>query len=496
MRANVSIDVHPYTDRGRRDYQEDYFYTDPPMRPGAPWLGVVSDGMGGHQSGDLASRAGVHALKRAFDAFVERHIRTEQALVKATVEGHKAVLKAAAEANAVGNMGATVVAFVVDGPTLFWCSAGDSRLYLYRDERLIQLSRDFTLAEDMRRGVANGDWTAEDIENSPQKNALTSFMGTDSWRHHAGSQELQHGDVIIACSDGVYGTIDSDGIVAACRTAGGAPSAQVIVESLQRRVLEVAKSNQDNSTAIVVRFVAPVRSNVADVPTRTPFSEKNRLPLFGGIAAGLLGVGALAAYLIVQTRTPDIQLPATQQSQSNPPAAQNNPSAFSVPKPVVPLPALGASSAVGDKPSAQQPPSFDEMVKKREAGLRAGKIAPGSVDGVIASLKQDFPKESADSLGIVRLRQFAAWMALKAALKDADVSKRNKHPEMALKRLNGARAGEKLKVDQLDGADRQAAEADTTKAKALLDELGKTQGAASAPNPKAPESDTPNPQNP
>jgi protein phosphatase len=251
----IQLDIHPFTDRGRRDHQEDYFYTDPPARQGAPWLGLVADGMGGHRNGDVASRIGVQAVRAAFDAGVAARGSTEVTLAKAVERGHEAVVDAAARAGASGDMGSTIVAFAIDGPTLHWCSAGDSRLYLYRAEKLVQLSQDFTLAEDMRRGISDGNWTEGDIENSPQRKALTSFMGTDSWRCDTGIKPLQHGDIIIACSDGVYGTIECDGISAACRTAGGAPSAKEIAENMLARVLEVGKSNQDNSTAIIVRFV-------------------------------------------------------------------------------------------------------------------------------------------------------------------------------------------------------------------------------------------------
>lgn len=264
LRPRVALDVHPFTDRGRREQQEDYFYTDPPPRRGRPWLGVVSDGMGGHHGGDIASKEGVHALKRAFDAAVASGLPAGEALRRATAEGHRAVLQAAEKARAAGDMGATVVAFAIDGATLHWCSAGDSRLYLWREGRLEQLTRDFTLGEDLRQGLAAGDWTEADIQANPRRNALTSFMGTDAWRCDQGSRALRPGDVLVSCSDGVYGTLAGEGIAAAC--GGAAGGAQGIAEDLQKRVAAVGKPNQDNSTAVVVCFGARTGTRAGILP--------------------------------------------------------------------------------------------------------------------------------------------------------------------------------------------------------------------------------------
>lgn len=297
MSLQTKLDIYPFTDKGRREYQEDFLYTDP-VRQGRPWLGIVSDGMGGHQGGDVASKAGVHALRIGFEAALAGRVRVEDALVKAVTEGHEAVLQAAANANAVDNMGATVVAFAIDGETLHWCTAGDSRLYLFRNGNVKQLSRDFTVGEDMKQGVEKGEWTQEEIDRNPQRNALTSFMGTDNWRFDARSTTLRAGDIVIACSDGVYGTIDIDGIASACLTGGSSPTAQQIAESMMKRILDVAKSNQDNSTAIVVRYedargaagngLKPVESANPPVSTK---SQRTRMPW---VAGGLVAVAGLA----------------------------------------------------------------------------------------------------------------------------------------------------------------------------------------------------------
>ena len=308
-RPSSVLDLYPFTDIGRRERQEDYFYTGPPARDGQPWLGVLADGMGGHECGEVASQEGVHAVRLAFEGAGGKGRDVGRRLVDATRQGHEAVLRAAEKAGAAGNMGSTVVAFVVDGPTLHWCSAGDSRLYLFRGGKLVQLTQDFTVAEDMLRSPARGEWSTEEIEASPQRNALTSFMGTDEWRADTGSRALQDQDVVVVCSDGVYGTVLNEGIAAACASLDGRATARQVAEDLQRRVRDAGKSNQDNATAIVLRYGGCVRGGVWS------------WPLAIGAGAGLVAV-AVVVGVLWQKQSSDVPAgPAVPGPRGSAPAA-------------------------------------------------------------------------------------------------------------------------------------------------------------------------------
>lgn len=379
------LDIYPFTDKGRREYQEDFLYTDP-VRQGRPWLGIVSDGMGGHQGGDVASKAGVHALRIGFEAALAGRVRTEDALVKAVTEGHEAVLQAAANANAVDNMGATVVAFVIDGENLHWCTAGDSRLYLFRNGKVKQLSRDFTVGEDMKQGVEKGEWTQEEIDRNPQRNALTSFMGTDNWRFDARSTTLRAGDIVIACSDGVYGTIDTDGIASACLTDGSSPTAQQIAESMMKRILDVAKSNQDNSTAIVVRYEgAKSASSNGFKPVELanpPVSKKSLRTSMPWVAGGLVAVAGLA--FLGYTYLTKVSIPGTR-------------------TPVAPPPSDIHVTPENQEIKAEEK-TWTERVSKLESDFRGGNFKAASIPGAIDLLWNQRPKVGTDVQGQVKQR--------------------------------------------------------------------------------------------
>jgi PPM family protein phosphatase len=387
-RVGLQLEVHVFTDKGRREHQEDYFYNAGPNGD-KPWLGVVADGMGGHLHGDVASRTGVNAVRLAFDRAVASGTPSPQALESAVEAAQAAVLKAARQADAVANMGSTVVAFAIEGRRLYWCSAGDSRLYLHHAGALTQLSKDFTLAEDMRKGMADGDWSEEDIENSPQRKQLTSFLGTDNWRCDVGSRELSPGDVIVACTDGVYGTIESEGIAKACATAS---SASQTSGHLLSQIQAAARPKQDNSTAIVVRLAEEPRPMAALAgPLRSA------APMVLGVVGLVAGFGAWKFW--PEPGQPDTSIAAT--------------TTMPAPRPTA-APAAAAVAAVAQPPAAPPPtapvPAFRaEDVAALETRLRKGPHEASLVLDRVQTLLAGLPPEDPLLARLKALRD-RAWV--------------------------------------------------------------------------------------
>jgi protein phosphatase len=250
----AQLDISTIHQQGARQYQEDSLYVAQPAQ--RPWLGVVADGMGGHQGGDVASDEGIKAIEQYFSKNHSKSLPMQDVLVNAVTKGHHAVLQAAKRLQHTGNMGATVSAIIIDGATLYWSSAGDSRIYLCRGGKIEQLSRDFTLGMDLEGAVLAGEITEEERQSHPQKDALTSFMGTDNWREHHGSRHLRNNDIVIVCTDGIYGTVGNEGIIKACVQGSNKYSYQIGSE-IKKRVTKSAKKNQDNYTAIIVKISLP-----------------------------------------------------------------------------------------------------------------------------------------------------------------------------------------------------------------------------------------------
>jgi len=209
-------------------------------------LWVVADGMGGHMAGDVASRtvvdyAQVVPFDPIFSLFVEQ---VENQLVGA----HKALVDAGRATGKIS--GSTVVAFLAHDRQGLVMWAGDSRLYLFRQRRLYQVSRDHSFVEEL---LAMGGITPEEARSHPRANVITRAVG-------AGEElvldlnifELQHGDLLLLCSDGLYKELE-DPEIAALMAKSDSPAR--IAQDLIGACLE--RNAQDNVTVVVVLVTRP-----------------------------------------------------------------------------------------------------------------------------------------------------------------------------------------------------------------------------------------------
>lgn len=196
------------TDIGRkREVNQDYVYvTDKPVGH-IPNLFVVADGMGGHKAGDFASKYAVQVL--------EEHIRNnlgmgpELIITEAVQEANHKVVEKASENIEMEGMGTTLVVATIIEHTLYFANVGDSRLYLIRDE-IKQLSKDHSLVEEM---VRLGGINEEEAKHHPDKNIITRAIGAkNDVEVDFFEYQLQKGDVILMCTDGLTNMVDDDEI--------------------------------------------------------------------------------------------------------------------------------------------------------------------------------------------------------------------------------------------------------------------------------------------
>ncbi len=206
----------------------------------------VADGMGGHQGGEVASAMAVDLTKR--------HIghRDLDALVAAAVTANRAIFERAGSDSDLHGMGTTLVAVqLVDGPDgdeIGWINVGDSRVYLLRDDRLIQLSHDHSLVEDL---VRDGQLTPDEAAVHPQRNILTRALGIDvDVAVDAGSVQPFTGDRFLLCSDGLFNEVSEDQIASVLRRLGDPNEAAA---ELVRQANE--GGGRDNITVVVVDVI-------------------------------------------------------------------------------------------------------------------------------------------------------------------------------------------------------------------------------------------------
>lgn len=217
----------------------------------AYWVGEcafgVADGMGGHLAGDVASATALLPVQ-ALDGKVFPDAPSAQAaLLDAILAANAAVVRKAANEPSLYGMGTTLTATLVEGRRLHVAHVGDSRAYLLRDGGFTQLTRDHTLVAHL---IEEGQITKEEAAVHPQRSIITRAIGVDvDLDVDTLTIELQDGDQILLCSDGLTNPL-SDEEIRSVLTSG--PDAQ----AASQRLVDLANENggPDNITVVLIRY--------------------------------------------------------------------------------------------------------------------------------------------------------------------------------------------------------------------------------------------------
>ena len=270
MMARLVADAVTAIDVGRRSRQEDAVVAD--FSQGAEvGLAVLSDGMGGHDDGDLASRILVSEMFGELffsgarpDALARDAKSTFQ---EALDTANKRLKNHSKSGNISGDTGGTLVSVAVIAEQLRWISVGDSPLYLLRDGNLHRLNEDHSMAPQIDLMVSRGVMDAETARNHPQRNCLTSAITGGKIPRvdcpDSGLTLIQN-DVVILASDGINVLPDAH-----IRDIVGGfqhKSSDCIAEELMKAVHALDVPDQDNISLVVIKMNAahePERNAVA-----------------------------------------------------------------------------------------------------------------------------------------------------------------------------------------------------------------------------------------
>lgn len=231
-----TLELAAWTDRGTvRKENQDAWAID--VLPGGGAIIVLADGMGGHADGGAAA---ILAVSAAADRLAHAE-RPDTELPAAVGDANRAVLTRRVEIGG-GMIGTTLVAAVVRGGRAVVANVGDSRAYLLRGGRSRRLTEDHSwVAEQVRAGLL-----AEDAERShPRRNVVTRAITGDPVEADVFAVELEPGDRLLLCSDGVWEPLGDDEIA---RLAGG-PDVASAPEQTARAALRAG--SRDNVTVVV-----------------------------------------------------------------------------------------------------------------------------------------------------------------------------------------------------------------------------------------------------
>lgn len=221
---------------------------------------VVCDGMGGQQAGEVASKIAVDTVLdyfrqkehstptvggARFEGVSPRAVELATSIQLANQAIHES---GARDVNSAG-MGSTIVAVAVDGALFSIANVGDSRIYLIRNQDIVQLTHDHSLVmEQVRRGLM----TLEEAEHSNMQNVIVRALGTDDTvEPDLADHEFNSDDVLLLCSDGMSRYVKEEKMAEAVK--------QESLEKACSDLIEAAKAggSDDNITCLLIRAMHP-----------------------------------------------------------------------------------------------------------------------------------------------------------------------------------------------------------------------------------------------
>ncbi|WP_300329574.1 protein phosphatase 2C domain-containing protein [Accumulibacter sp.] len=241
----LEVQTYFLSERGGRSRNEDacgYWTSD----TACCW--TVSDGAGGHGSGDIAARLVVDTILTRFSTTQSAGLHDAAALLQAANE---AVVSEKGSGNTADDMHATAVLLLIDrsGGTAVWGHVGDTRIYLFRHGQVVYQTRDHSVVQNL---IDAGYGTADMIRTHPQRGLLTSAIGSSeaitlSVAHEA--IPLFSGDVFLLCTDGWWEHVAEAEMEELLVDASGAAEWLGLMRRLIRRR---APGDNDNYTALCV----------------------------------------------------------------------------------------------------------------------------------------------------------------------------------------------------------------------------------------------------
>jgi len=243
-RITASTGIH----KGDREYQQDQLLLlQHPRFPGC-MLGVVADGMGGRSGGRKASDQVMMTTRQLFERYSPEHDDPPSVLKQLVQEAHLVIKLTAISSEQEPH--STIAAFLInpDGQC-HWVHAGDSRIYHFHGNRLVKRTLDHSYVQTL---VDRGELTEEEANVHPQSNILMGCLGADEDPpmdlHYI--HQLKPGDVLMACSDGVWHYFSSPELGSVLASLAPREATEFLIEKARSR----AHGGGDNLSLVIVKL--------------------------------------------------------------------------------------------------------------------------------------------------------------------------------------------------------------------------------------------------
>lgn len=239
------MNIGAFTDKGRvRKLNEDSFF----ISDSKYIYGMVADGMGGHQAGEVASGMVCDIVKREIEKnFFDGMDYADAANVvkMAFIEANSEVYSYAATHSKMMGMGTTATFAMIYSDKIITAHVGDSRIYSVGAESMRQITRDHSYVAEL---LARGQISPEMAKNHPKKNYITRAMGTEETIKVDVEIFNYYGEILLICSDGLTNMVDDEKICAIVNMN------KKDLKTLAERLVQAANDNggADNITVVAL----------------------------------------------------------------------------------------------------------------------------------------------------------------------------------------------------------------------------------------------------
>lgn len=223
-----------------RSVNQDSYYIDPDGR-----FFIVADGMGGHAGGQEASQIATKRIQAYLAEHWDSETPCEQLLQEALQQANEGIIEDQSDHPERGDMGTTAVVVVFRQDESWYAHIGDSRLYLFRNSQLKQVTEDHTW---VARALKMGDITREQSKVHPWRHVLFQCLGRKDLRQvDVYTLDVKSGDTLLLCSDGLTEEV-SDDLIAEILKSGKS------YKDIAKELIESAKEGggSDNITVVLI----------------------------------------------------------------------------------------------------------------------------------------------------------------------------------------------------------------------------------------------------
>jgi PPM family protein phosphatase len=235
--------------------------------PGALLL-VVADGMGGHAHGEVAAEVTVDLFGRAFAQEAKPKLSApERFLPRLLAAAHAGILLEAQKRKLRDVPRTVAVACLVQDGVAYWAHTGDCRLYLFRKGQIHARTRDHSVVQQL---VDEGRIREESVASHPERNRLLHCLGgLQTPRIDAASEVLAKDDIVMLCSDGLWGPLTQRQMLHAVFNRSLSLAVPELADLAEAR----AGGECDNTSVVAIHWQEERARTADDGPRTVPYDE-------------------------------------------------------------------------------------------------------------------------------------------------------------------------------------------------------------------------------